>query len=560
MTVNEMDRIEISVSSKVTSNNVALAKLIQKLEQLKVLQASFTAVSSGLNEITKALDAFGATGSSAQVNKAVDNLKQIARPVGTRVTKPKTDTTTENGIQKGDNTPVSVPSSTVEATKEVAKNTKETAKATKAINKDSKAASENVDKSKSSLSTLMASVKRIAFYRLIRTVIKAFTQGLKEGMDNMYKFSQQHDKTFSESMDKLATSGNYLKNSLGAMIAPLMNVIAPIVEKIVDFVVEIVNRVNQALAALSGATHWTKALKTEIKYSADNAKELQRQLLGIDEINALSDNKNDSDNGAYAFVEIPFDKATIEGKGFLGFMRKLGDQLRGILKDVILPLSNKLGAMFNGDNSPGGKMLKSLGDCLVSLGNLIQKVLELFGLGDASGLLKVLGDIAVAIGGVAQMAQGLFGILDGIFSLDGSKLLKGLEDLGTGFLNACFAIAGALHYVFANLFNNIKNWIGRLFGQDWSGSDISTESPSWADVSTMIDKMSKGEQLTSKEARLLTGVTASKGANTSSISGGLDPLREQIEGKTPTIILDGKVLNKANSSYSNRNGIIFGVK
>ena len=146
------------------------------------------------------------------------------------------------------------------------------------------------------LSGFLAAIKRIAVYRAIRAALKEITQGFKEGMQNLYQYSLLIDGTFKDSMDSLATSALYLKNSLGAMVAPIVNAIAPAVDMLVDKFVTLLNTFNELIATLTGASTWTKALKYPKSYAeeADKAggaaKKLRATLLGFDEINRLDDN------------------------------------------------------------------------------------------------------------------------------------------------------------------------------------------------------------------------------------------------------------------------------
>lgn len=170
------------------------------------------------------------------------------------------------------------------------------------------------------IGTFLSSLKRIAFYRILRTIIKEITQGIKEGIDNLYQYSKIIDGTFAKSMDTLATSSQYLKNSLGAMFSPLVNAAAPMIDMFVDKVVDLINELNRLFALLSGASSWTKAIKQEKEYAkaagaaADSAKELKKSVLGFDELNLLNDpnssssSKND-DTPDYAgmFEEVQFD-------------------------------------------------------------------------------------------------------------------------------------------------------------------------------------------------------------------------------------------------------------
>ena len=85
-------------------------------------------------------------------------------------------------------------------------------------------------------------------YRLIRFMFSQLTKAIKDGINNLYQYSLLMDGTFSKSMDRCATSFLYLKNSMGAMIGPLINSIAPALDFIIDKVVNLFNMVNQLFA------------------------------------------------------------------------------------------------------------------------------------------------------------------------------------------------------------------------------------------------------------------------------------------------------------------------
>ena len=154
------------------------------------------------------------------------------------------------------------------------------------------------------LTGFFSAVRRIAVYRAIRWALKELTQAFREGIANLYQYSLVINGQFAKSMDMLATSALYAKNSLAAMVAPLVNVLAPAVDYVVDKFVDLLNTINELFATLTGASTWTKALKYPIAYAeaADGAngkaKELRATLLGFDEINRLDDNKRGSRGSA----------------------------------------------------------------------------------------------------------------------------------------------------------------------------------------------------------------------------------------------------------------------
>ena len=137
------------------------------------------------------------------------------------------------------------------------------------------------------------SITRIAMYRLIRFALKIISDALKEGIVNLYQYDKAFGGDFAKSMDSLAASLLYLKNSLGAMVAPIITSLAPALSLILDIVAEIANAIGYLFAALSGATSFKRAIRVQTEYAEaiDDTTEanerLKKSLLGVDEINAL---------------------------------------------------------------------------------------------------------------------------------------------------------------------------------------------------------------------------------------------------------------------------------
>ena len=138
----------------------------------------------------------------------------------------------------------------------------------------------------SKIKGFVRSLGRVAFYRAIRSAIKEITKAFSEGIKNLYQWSKQINGTFAQSMDKIATSLLYLKNSIGAAVSPILEALAPVLEQVVDKVVEVINRINQLFSALSGKTTYTAAKKISTEW-AEAAKEAKKTILGFDEINQL---------------------------------------------------------------------------------------------------------------------------------------------------------------------------------------------------------------------------------------------------------------------------------
>lgn len=166
-----------------------------------------------------------------------------------------------------------------------------------------------VKESVSSLGHLFSAIKRIALYRLIRAVIKEITQGLREGIQHIYAYSNALGGEFASAMDSLATSSLYLKNSLGALAAPIIQSLIPAINWAIDRIVALMNIINMFVAALGGKATATVAKRVETVFNAAGsaasgagkaakqaAKDLKTFTIGIDELNII-DPKDPSGSG-----------------------------------------------------------------------------------------------------------------------------------------------------------------------------------------------------------------------------------------------------------------------
>ena len=164
----------------------------------------------------------------------------------------------------------------------------------------------------SALGKLAATFKRIVLYRAIRSMIMGFTKSLKEGITNLYQYSQALNSAdgsnFASTMDSYASMVLKLKNSLATALAPIISAIMPMLQKLAGYIIQAANALARFFAILNGqstytvakdvATQWGDAAADSIGGANDAAEELKRTLLGFDEINALDDpNKGGSGGG-----------------------------------------------------------------------------------------------------------------------------------------------------------------------------------------------------------------------------------------------------------------------
>lgn len=204
------------------------------------------------------------------------------------------------------------------------------------VGRDAREAGDNAKKGASGLAIFWQSLKRIAFYRFIRSIIREITDAFKTGITNLYHWSDAINGHFAAAMDRLATSSQYLKNSLGAMVAPLIESFIPILDVIIDKIVNVLNFFNMLVAAVSGADTYTVAKKSAAVWddaasktsgSAKKAADaIKRTLLGFDEINKLvSQNQSSGSGGSGSGKNTPNYSAMFEEKPLDGIFRKISN-------------------------------------------------------------------------------------------------------------------------------------------------------------------------------------------------------------------------------------------
>jgi len=153
---------------------------------------------------------------------------------------------------------------------------------------------------------LTVAFKRMIQYKILRGVLSGITNAVKEGMQNLARYSDN----FNASMSELITSTLYLKNSIGAMLAPVLQAIIPVFSAVTDQVVELINYVGMLFAKLTGATTYTQAVRYYQNYadSLDGAKEsaneLTKSLAGFDTLQKLTFGTTTAATGAIDYSQM----------------------------------------------------------------------------------------------------------------------------------------------------------------------------------------------------------------------------------------------------------------
>ena len=210
-----------------------------------------------------------------------------------------------------------------------------------------------------SLKTVLSSLGRIAFYRAVRSAIKAVTESFKEGSERAYFYAKQYGvatKYISDALDRLSSGSFKMQNQLGASWSTLLATIEPILIKIINIVTRAAEVVTEFFAVLGGsgtylkAKDYTKAWADETEKGAKAAKEWKNQLMDFDTLNVLkepNDNAGSGNNDLYKDYENMFEEAKVESR-FADFFNKVRDMIKsGRWGELGTLLAEKLNTITN---------------------------------------------------------------------------------------------------------------------------------------------------------------------------------------------------------------------
>lgn len=228
-------------------------------------------------------------------------------------------------------------------------------KAASAANQASTAVKEignSAKQAKSPLKTLIDSLKRIAFYRVIRSIIKSVAKAFSDGLKNAYQFSKINNGALAQSLDTVATKSLTMKNQLGASFGALLTAIAPIVTAIINLITRLATALSMLFAAFGGSTQFKKAKDAWTDWgdaasgAGGAAKEALKYLAPFDELNVLPDDKSGGGGGGnMPNVDDMFDYEELPEwmQNFAEKMGELATSIKITFNDVLFDWSDLTG-------------------------------------------------------------------------------------------------------------------------------------------------------------------------------------------------------------------------
>lgn len=326
--------IDISVddnaSSQVKSLEESIDSLLKKFETLDTKSDSVSKslgdfgntgksldnVASKIDKTAKSAEKLAKTDMSSNVKKQVSEVQQsVSKLDKTKINTPdiKVDTkeiknvsnamaSAEQATKRFGKTSSNIKPVNTEITN-IGNNSKKSfkslgkiSKQLKQIDKGAKKSTKSTKKFSNGLRNILWTAKQFLIFGAFFTIQRQISDAFGEGTQNLYQYSKVLGGDFANSMDRITTSFLYLKNSIGAAVAPIINYFTPALESLTDTIANFVNKLAELFAALSGQTTFKKAIKsfTEYAEAVDTAtKSNNNALASFDEINNITTSTNE---------------------------------------------------------------------------------------------------------------------------------------------------------------------------------------------------------------------------------------------------------------------------
>lgn len=218
--------------------------------------------------------------------------------------------------------------------------------------------------------------------RSIFVLINKLRAALLSGFSNLAKY----DTGFAQTINNFKGSLETLKNSFAAAFLPIAQIVLPILTSLANALSNVMAKVGQLVAALTGQTTFKKAINNQAGV-ADNsaaaagalneesaaAKEAQKTLAGFDDVEILHDGNTSGAGspggagvGAGGFSDMPIDGAMGDlakrlrdmwaNADFTDLGRIIGEKLKAALesipwdkiKDVLRRVAKSIATLLNG--------------------------------------------------------------------------------------------------------------------------------------------------------------------------------------------------------------------
>lgn len=428
-------------------------------------------------------------------------------------------------------------------------------------------------KTGSGLSNLAKHFKTILRQRVLRKIIQGIYQAITDGLKNVAEF----DEKTKASLEDIKKSYSAFKNSIGSVLAPLIQMVTPFITMVLGFLTEANNSLAEMFAGLNGQTQFAKA-KEDLEDFNDEAK--KTQALGIDELNVFQQEDNngfemaDVDTSKYSALTDTFGELKETFTKIFGYAKQFVSTILPKISALLTPIMDIVGDILDlvtmliddtadGVNESLYAVVDCVGEILKSVSMIVRDLMPAL-----TPIIKIVGTIINVINNsITSIASGLTLITQIAETLH--PLFKVLA-VAVGFILSCVETIFLFIEALIKTINDIatfnwghigENWaeMGEKVRQAWEeyGKAVNTETRSYAtggfpedgffyaNHSELVGQFSNGQTAVANNEQIIEGIK----------QGVMEALRESGGGQQDIVInLDGYELARVVTKKQNNFG------
>ena len=382
-----------------------------------------------------------------------------------------------------------------QAEKEYKKSLLETDQGQKQVKKSSDGMKKSLDKSSKAAKGatkemgMLSMLGKSLVFSFVFQALSTVTNSIKDGFQNLARYSKDTNKTLSLLMSSLTM----LKNSFSAAFAPVLTMVTPALNKLITTLVEANNWIAQTMAALAGKNSFVKAVAVQEDYAAslddtkkaakEAAKEVKKAAFAFDTLIQLQ-KPGDTDiyKGPTPDQMFKTEQVSMEAKALADDIKKTLSNLFQPIKDSwaqygpstieavktmfgsLKQLAGDVGASFMQVWKDEGYGKAITDDLLITFSNLSLTVANLADQFDkawveadtGTSIMRHLGDIVLIITGFFREASE--SIKNWAAELDFGPLLRAFDGLLVSLAPVVAKVGDALLWLLNNVLLPLTKW------------------------------------------------------------------------------------------------------
>lgn len=272
----------------------ARSKLSLLIERLNLLKAKYAELSAD-------------NGNAYQANIVARQIKTTEE----QIVRQMQLTTANRSLEQSETTLNATEEKLAETHSKLSRSAKKASDETGRMSKNLKSVSLTSMLAHTGIGRLASSFVRLLKLKGMRMIVQAFYKAIGEGISNLYEYSKALNSVdgsnFANTMDSYKSMALQLKNTVATTLAPVINAVLPLLQKLAGYVIQAANAIARFFAFLNNQSTYTVAKNVAVQWADDTAsaaggasdavKELQRTILAFDELNVLNSPDRSSGGG-----------------------------------------------------------------------------------------------------------------------------------------------------------------------------------------------------------------------------------------------------------------------